>query len=219
MIYLKPTAKGTGATIWGTFEELRNLYFAIDELCLWEYTEDNKGAVARIIDVFNYELRHAYQGSRKTKKITYLDDQSMRVYGFNYTWVELLFTTSCIRRKCAYSEVSKSQHGIFLLFEGELERALYQYDPRGAANIEFFIENTRVTTDKLWHYFNEITYHFISQPSGKKRFRSIPTMLEALNEYSPQHSYIEARINESRKELNCSLWEIEYLDLTDDIIW
>lgn len=219
MLYLKPTARGTGITIWGTFNELRNLYFAIHGLCTWEYTEDNKGSIARIIDVFNYELRHAYQGSRKTKKITYLDGQSLNIYGFNYTWIELLFTTSCIRRKWAHSEVSKTQQGLFLLFEGEVERALYQYDSRGATDIKFFIENTCVSSDKLWHCFREITYYFVSQPTGKKKFRSIPTILKALSEYSPVRSYIEDCIKESMEKLNCNLWEIDYPDLTGEIVW
>lgn len=217
-MYLEPTRKGTGVTVWGTYDDLTNLYDAIKHLNLWEYTHDNRGSIERIIDVFSYELRHAYQGNRKTKQITYRDGQSIKVYGFHCTWVELLFTTSCIRRKCSYSEVSKFQHGTFLLLESEIERALYEYDPQGAVFIEHFINHTDVSSDKLWHHFNEILLYFLHQPAGKKRFRDLPVMLRSGSQFSPMNSYIENSIKNTQDALRCELWEIEYLQ-PDNIVW
>jgi len=218
MLHLLPTKHGTGVTVWGSYIDLNLLYQTRNNLKTSDYTRDIEGSIERIIDVFGYEIRHAFQGDRLTKTVDLQDNQETKYYGFNFSWIDLFFSISCMRHNAAYSELNKLDLAMFFILEYEVEKAMDLYDLQGSKMNLPFINGVFVRHEKLWQYYNEILYMYLSEKPSKKRFRNLRNYFFGMQNFAPITNIIERNINRAMVDLNCSIWDIDYQEY-ENVIW
>lgn len=221
MLTATPTNRGTGISIWGDDDELRSLYHLVHKLAGdSEYTDDAKGGRIKILHCFAYEIRHAYQESRLTKPLTIAEGVHQTDFGFNFSWIDLLFTLNCLRFNAAYTPTDSEDQIILQRLEQITRQALQDFDSKGAQEIEQFIgpHLLNINHPWIWQFNQQIEIDYMEMNINKSRFRQIPNLLRQTEKWGPLHSFLIGKIKTTAQELNCDVYEIEYLE-SPDIKW
>jgi hypothetical protein len=133
MLYLKPTKRGLGVTLWGTYDDLNFLYDMLYELS----PDSDSNIVARkyhdqtnlfLLD-FSHHIRKAYQGDRIKRKTSHFSSIEIDHYGVHVSWVRVLFWLSSLRHNLRFITSDKFIIGIIFNLEYWLEQSLKQYEP------------------------------------------------------------------------------------------
>ncbi len=74
---------------------------------------------------------------------------------------------------------TRLDQSLILQLEYWIEKAMFQYDPKGATELSKFIKG-RIDIDNihLYQYMRNIDNQYVGMPRGKKSFRKIPTLLK-----------------------------------------
>lgn len=142
MIYTLPTKRGIGLQLWGTFDDLNDLYEVIGHFWGNESFKRLKGYDNRdeLISGFSYEIRHAYQGDRLKRKRSHFSSEKNRYYGAQFSWVHILFSLTALRYNMRLVTYSKFDLATFLTLEFCIEKSMKEFDAEGAQKLLPFIE-------------------------------------------------------------------------------
>lgn len=216
MIYILPTKKGLGVELWGTHEDLTNLYSVISKFWNNENRLNIRGFENRdkLISGFSYEIRKAYEGRRLKRKTSHFSLNELEYFGAQISWVHFLFSMTALKFNMRFSEVTKYDISIFLQIEFWLEKAMNGFDEVGAKNLVGFIEDgLHGANEYIYHYMRSINLDYFMLGGGKKAFRKLPTMLRRglffTDEYKAYRKFLE---NEAQKH-GC---EVNDMDINDD---
>lgn len=219
MLYLMPTKKGIGVEIWGTFEDLDQLYDLIGEF--WTVEDEYKnipGEESRniIIGSFAYDIRKAYEGQRLVRDESHLYSLEQLYLGCEITWPHFLFTLSCIRYNMQFSEVSKLALSKILELEFWLEEAMKEYDPVGALRLAMFTQNVLYGGNPyIFQYMRSIDNEFMMLGGGKRAFRKLPELLKKGIALTDEYLEYEEFLIKEAKRLGCNISQLELND--DDV--
>jgi hypothetical protein len=209
------TKRGTGITIWGDDEDLRYLYQLVHSLTPYsEWTHDAIGGRIMILHSFAYEVRHAYQDDRLKKADPVVEGIHQTALGFNYSWIDIIFTLCCLRFNAAYAVTDEYDQSTLDQIEKITKQALHEFDPKGAKEIEEFIGPHRLNVNHpwIWQFNQQLEIDYMEMNVNKTRFRNIPDLLRRTEKWSPLHPFLTGKIKATAKELNCEVYEIEYLE-------
>lgn len=221
MLSATSTKRGTGISIWGDGDDLRFLYQLVHQLAgVSHWTDDAKGGRCKILDGFAYEVRHAYQESRLDRKVEITPGVHVIEQGFNYSWIDMLFTLACLRFNASYTPTDETDQEWLDHLENCVNKALYEFDRKGAVEIEKFIgpHKLNVNHDWVWLFNQQIEIDYMAMNANKTRFRNIPCLLNQTEKWGPTHSWLIAKIKKTAIELECDIYEIEYLE-SPNIKW
>ncbi len=222
MIQTFPTKNGTGVAIYGDYGDLNALYDTVYHIAesLNEYNEHQKGQYQLLMN-FAYEIRKAYSGNRLKEKLTYFSkDESVEYFGFYVVWTDILIFISTLRHNAGYISTGKLHQGIMYLLEFFVEKALFEYDTEGAGNIKEFIGQRICITDKYaFLIYQALHIKFVTEKSGKKRFRNIPDYISKyFSSYSNEYKDMVASLEVSAKKQNCEILDLEFSE-SPNIKW
>lgn len=220
MLYLIPTKKGLGVEIWGTIDDLDNLYEVIGKFWNNENSLNQKGVENRdnLISGFSYEIRKAKEGSRLKRNSGHFSFNEIEHFGTKISWVHFLFSMTALKFNMRFHETNKFDIAMILQIEFWLEKAMYSYDMEGANNLIGFIEDGLYGgNDYIYHYMRSINQDYFLLGGGKRAFRKLPEMLRRGVFYTKEYKEYESFLKEEAKRLNCDINEIELDD--DDIIY
>lgn len=212
------TKRGTGITIWGDDDDLRYLYLLVHTLAgEGEWTNDARGGRIKILHSFAYEVRHAYQESRLSRAVEITPGVHKTEFGFNYSWIDILFTLACLRFNAAYTATDEEMQSCLDQLEQWIRKALFAFDGKGAKHIEPLIgpHTLYVTHEWIWQFNQQIQIDYMEMNANKTRFRNIPYLLNQTERWGPTHSYLKSKIKRTADELGCDVYEIEYLEFPD----
>jgi hypothetical protein len=210
-----PTKNGTGLSIWGDDDDLRSLYQLVHALTGdGEWTDDAKGGRVKILHSFSYEIRHAYQEERLKKQGIVVDGVHLTLFGFNYSWIDLTFTLACLRFNAAYIPTDSDDQATLERLETITIQALHEFDPKGGQEIEQFIGPPMLNVNHpwIWQFNQQIEIDYMEMNVNKTRFRKIPNLLRQTEKWGPLYSFLISKINATAKDLDCDVYEIEYLE-------
>lgn len=115
-----------------------------------------------------------------------------------------------------FSTSKRDQANIYAL-ECVVEKALYDYDPKGADDIKHYI-NRRIHTSNEYAFimFQKLQLEFITTRTGLARFRKIPQLIDDhfIVGKAPRENHIVSLKN-SAKEFGCSIHDLHYDDYPD----
>ena len=96
MVYTVPTKKGMGLELWGTYDDLINLYQVIGKFWDDERFQSYKGYEdkTKLISGFSYEIRKAYEGSREKRNHSHYSLDEIPYLGTKFSWPHILFSIS-----------------------------------------------------------------------------------------------------------------------------
>ena len=222
MLQGQPTKNGTGISIFGDYGDLANLYEIVHEIAqsLDEYNERLK-AQSQLLMNFAYEIRKAYSGQRLKNKFTYEGDEiEYQYYGFQVVWTDILIFISALRHNAGYIQTNKFQQANLYMLEYIIEKALFDYDPEGANQIKDFIgQRINITNKHAFIIYQALHIKFVTEKSGKKRFRKIPTLIDNhFSEWKDEYKHLINTFQISAKEQNCDILELGF-DKFPDIKW
>lgn len=218
MINTIATKRGIGIELWGTYNDLSNLYYTIEKFWTIERKEDEEDFENRdkLISGFVYELRKAFEGSRLKRKSNQLNKEGDELFGAEFSWIHILFSLVSIRHNMRYIEVNKDEIELFEDIESNIQKSLFNYDSKGAISIIPFFNGAVYSGNKyIYQYMRCINAEFFLLGGGKKAFRQMPKLLnKAIYNSSEYIDYLNL-LTKDAKKYNC---EINELELNDDHI-
>lgn len=212
MIEAYPTPKGTGVEFIGTYNDLSSLYDTMNKLSslnIEALAEDE-----RLLTIMSYDLRHAFRGDREVYK-------KNQTFGFKINWISLLYTISCLRHHQIYVALGKIDIANLLILEELTEKAMFNYDPNGYAQLKHFIGQRISVGDNLTYLVHrEVANDFFSMKSGVKRFRKIPELFIKWSWGSSAYKVFEEYIKQYMEENSCNVADIDRdIDNENSIVW
>jgi hypothetical protein len=212
MLQSNPTKKGTGIEIWGDYGDLKNLHTTIHKIGnrLDEYKPRDKGQ-SDIIMNFAYEVRKSFEHSRLKEKFSFDSENQVEYYGFRYLWTDLLYLISVLRFNAGYVALDELDQANLYILEHNIKKTLFEYDPKGAQQIQHFFGQRIMIHDELISLvLTAINIEFLTRTPGKKRFREIPSLLIAYSPFSDAYEMWKSDLKKEAKKLNCEPHEIRY---------
>lgn len=210
MFYILPTKRGLGVEIWGTYNDLRNLYDVISKF--WDQerlTGHEMDGNDSIISGVLYEIRKAHDGRRLKRERDHFRQTELPYFGTRVSWVHLLFFMHAVRYNMRIVESDKFDLSILLQLEYWIERAMDSYDEIGARELKPYISNgiDRSNPD-LFQYLLYINADYFEQGGGKTAFRNLPKLLRqavlGTEEYKSFNIYLKAQA----QKLQCNVSEL-----------
>lgn len=215
MIYIIPTKKGFGVELWGTREDLDNLYNVIGKFWNDENYSGKPGFENRdkLISGFSYEIRKAKEDSRLKRNTSHFSFEEQEHFGTQISWVHFLFSLTAVKFNMRYYETNKFDISQILLVEFWLEKAMRQYDDVGASTLVGFIEDGLYGANNyIYHYMRSINLDYFLAGGGKNGFRQLPELLKRGIFHTDQYKEYEDYLNQEAKRLNCEINDIEIDD-------
>ncbi|ALO17217.1 hypothetical protein L21SP5_03614 [Salinivirga cyanobacteriivorans] len=214
-----PTKGGTGISIFGNYGDLRSLYSTVHEIAnsLDEYNERLKAQHLLLMN-FAYEIRKAYSGNRLTDKLVFEgDDKEMHYYGFNCVWTDILIFIATLRYNAGYIQTGKLYQANLYMLEYVVEKAMFDYNSQGANEIQHFIgQRINITNKYAFIIYQALHIKFVSERSGKKRFRSIPHLIgDHFSEWRQEYKDLIHSFELSAKEQKCEITDLEFNNFPD----
>ena len=215
MFYLIPTKRGLGVEFWGSYEDLRKayeLFYAFWELDFEEPNREN------LISNICYEIRHAYQGDRLKRVSSHFLPNLAQYFGFQISWVQLLFLIAFVKNKKSESPRNKLLEGFLLQIEYWTEKSLESYDPKiGKLVLPFVGEKIDGGNPYIYYYMRVINADFFSLKGGKRGFKELPELLISGIKGTPSFNAIKKSLNKSAKKFGYSPLEIDLVE--DDSVY
>lgn len=140
MFYLIPTKRGLGVELWGTYNDLRNIYNVISNF--WDQerlTGKDMDDGDSIIGSFLYEIRKGHDGRRLKRERDHFMHTELPYFGLKVSWVHILFSMHAVRHNMRIVESNKFDLAIMLQLEYWLERAMDSFDEIGARDLKPYI--------------------------------------------------------------------------------
>lgn len=220
MLFAKTTPKGTGAEFWGDCNDLESLYDTMSKLAnLSDSSESSYARNEQLLSIIPYDLRHAYQEERLIdRNILNGVDTYTTYYGFQSDWVTILYTISALRYNAGMAATDELDQCNLTQFEYWTRKALHEFDPKGAASIEQFI-NRRidVSTKYVYLIYQDLVQRYLSMKPTKTRFRSIPHLLMSMG-YGQELDALIKQVELEAKSFGCNIEDLVCDDITS-IIW
>lgn len=218
MLQAYPTKKGTGIEIYGTRNDLEVLYETVHKIAntLDEYNKFQKAQFQLLMN-FAYEIRKGYEGSRLVNDVSTEDETTIRFYGFQLVWTDILIFISTLRHNAGYLRTNRLDQANMYMLEDITEKALFVYDTEGANNIKNFIgQRIDITNQLSFVIFQALQIRYVTSPAGKKRFRNIPNLLIThFSEWLPEYKTLVHSLEVSAKEHNCEITDLEFGDFPE----
>lgn len=211
MIQIKATKRGVGIEIWGTYNDLEELYQFIGKFWSIEKYENVSGFASRdkVLSGFVHEIRKAKEGSRLKRNI-----ENQEYFGAQISWVHCLFSLSALKYNMRFFELSKIEIAQILILEYDIEVALKAYDEVGATNLIGYIEDGLYGANPhIYQYMRYINLEFFKLGGGKNAFRKLPKLLQKGVYYTDEYRDYASFLKAESERIKCS---IDDLELSDD---
>jgi len=220
MLFAKPTPKGTGAEFWGDCNDLESLYKTMSKLA--SFSDSSESSYARneqLLSIIPYDLRHAYQEEGLINhNILNGVGTYTTYYGFRADWITILYTISALRYNAGMMTTDELDQSNLAQFEYWTRKALYEFDPKGAASIEQFI-NRRIDVSTKYVYLvhQDLVQRYFSMKPNKTRFRAIPRFFMSMGYGHELDAFIK-QVELEAKSFGCNIEDLVCDDITS-IIW
>lgn len=219
MLQAYPTKKGTGVEIYGDYADLYSLYQTVHKMAdTLDENNSHQKSQHQLLMNFAYEIRKGYSGSRLIDDISFIGDSTkLHYYGFQLVWTDILIFISTLRHNAGYINTEKLDQANMYMLEYVVEKALFAYDAEGANNIQHFIgQRINITNPLSFVIYQALQIKYVTEPSGKKRFRNIPNLLIThFSEWLPEYKELVRSLEISAKEHNCDTTDLEFEDFPE----
>ncbi|MGN6637413.1 MAG: DUF6904 family protein [Mucilaginibacter sp.] len=219
MLQAFPTKNGTGVSIFGDYGDLASLYETVHDIAN-SLNDSNKwqNGQHQLLMNLAYEIRKGYSGQRLTEEMSFPgQEHSLHYYGFQLVWTDILIFIAALRHNAGYIQTGRLHQASMYLLEYVIERALDAYDSTGASEIKRFIaQGITISNEYAFIIYQAIHIEYVSGKAGKARFRKIPYLLtNYFNTWTPEHKSLIASFEQSAKEQNCEITDLEFQEFPD----
>lgn len=225
MIYTLQTKRGLGIELWGSYEDLDSFYDTVGKF----WNDDNlrhlKGYDNRdkVISGFSYEIRKAFEGSRKKRKHSHYSLDEISYYGTTFSWVHVLFSLAALRYNMRYTTANERDLFLFRHLESQLENAMFDFDEHGAKDLVPFLNGAIYAgMEFLYQFMRLIHADYLRLGGGKRAFRILPLLMEEATFRKYENSDRLLMLQREALGLGCEIGDLEIEDNDidyDHLIW
>ncbi len=217
MLFTVPTKHAAGVTLWGDYNDLRDLHDTIHVLT--ENSPFNQGIKDTILGLA-YDVRHAYQGDREEKQFGFDEYDKVKYRGVKVLWPVILFQANVLRCSAAFQPTTKGQQANLYRLEQSIEDSLRDTDSGIAAPCIEFLNSPLFITDDYYCLFIGIAANrYVEGAGGKTRFRKLPGILNSFHQTSEEYKVFAAQLEATAKKQNCSPHALEDMSEGPDFKW
>ena len=214
MLYILPTKRGLGATLWGTWDDLDALYEFIGRFRGEErfYVKDSETR-EKILASFSYDVRKAQESARLKSTKSPVTGEKIPYLGNSVSWVQFLFALAALRYNMQMTEVTKPDVALILHLEYQLEQAMYSYDPAGAKTLQPYLAGAIYAGNEyLYLFMRSIDADYFRMGGGKTAFRRLSHLLKRASFMTKEYNDHAEHLEKEAKRLNCSIVEMDIND-------
>tara|TARA_R110001606_G_scaffold158325_1_gene302079 strand:+ start:239 stop:901 length:663 start_codon:yes stop_codon:yes gene_type:complete len=213
-----PEKKGLGVELWGSYQDVKQLYFVIMSFTDDESFQNREGFENRnqILWDFVKHLRKSYQGRRLQRDTDHFNLDPQKVFGVKISWLEMIFYLGCINYNSKFLRVSKFDSAMFLQLEYWLEKSMIDYDEKGGNELKNYINSLiNYNSELLLQYYHFLDYEFFKLNGGKKSYRKLFEILRKAVASSDENKLFLSKLNKEAKILNCEIIDLLVYDDID----
>lgn len=213
MIHTTYTERGLGVQIWGTYDDLRTLHVVIGKF--WNVPEfEHIGAFENrneVIGSFSYEVRKGMDGRRLSKKgIPYLGEE-VQYYGFEVSWVHVLFSIVALKENWKLIPPDKLDLACFYAIEYWVESALDGFDIITAAKVKPYLNGGIYSANPfLYQFMRKINLDFFQLGGGKAAFRNLPSLLKTSAYSTPEFNAYNVHLQKEAARLGIMAKHLDF---------
>jgi hypothetical protein len=215
MIYTKPTKRGLGIEIWGTYDDLYNLYWTLSQFWNQENYLKKAGFESRdtLLSSFFYEIRKAHDGHRLKQGHSHFSLKPNVHYGATISVVHFLFSLAALRYNTRYFHADKYALSVFMKLEFWLVDSLEKLDALTASKLQIYIEGTLDGgNEHIYQYMRSINFEFFLKGGGVRQFRKLPDLMRRSVAVTREYDDYKRFLESEAKRLDCEVNEIEIDD-------
>lgn len=187
MLFIEPTPKNAGVTLWGdsfTLRELNQLTYDC-----WESPFLNSESLKDKLFAFSYDIRKAYENCREQTILKDFQDKDFPIYGVKISWILLLVSCSFMRTAMGYYDTSKHDQSLMFLLESSIEETLKKVYIKDSETIIYYYKNlSSHIQDKINRKFVSREIYFLNLDSKVKRKNELGFILQSFNDF-PREEY------------------------------
>lgn len=215
MIYTKPTKRGLGIEIWGTYDDLHNFYWTLSQFWNQENYLNKRGFSGRddLLSSFFHEIRKAYEGHRLKVNHSHFSLEPNTYYGVTISVVHFLFSLAALRYNTKYFHADKYALSIFMKLEYWLSDSMERFDSLGASKLQIYVDGAIDAGNELiYQYMRSINFEFFIKGGGKAQFRKLPDLMRRSVAVTKEYDQYKLFLESEAKRLDCGIHEIEIDD-------
>ncbi|MEO9806682.1 MAG: hypothetical protein ABJF04_25705 [Reichenbachiella sp.] len=216
MIYTIPTKRGLGIELWGTREDLSQLYYLISNYWNNDQYRSKPDYQNRdlLMSSFSYEIRKARDESRMTREgnhyYPYTDQQYL---GTNLSWIHILFSLAALKYNMSFSNTSKLEIATILTLEHWLASSMKEFDEKTAEQLMPYIDGALHEANAyIYNYMRSLNFRYFQLGGGKKAFRQLPDILSTGVYSTDNYNTLKKELESSAKANNCQVSDLEVND-------
>ena len=216
MLTFLATPHGAGVRLWGSCEELYEIYEVLDKF--WE-PEENRNPLRYELDTligsFAYDIRKAFTGCRTIAKKHPVTGEEGEWFAVEITWTHVVFYFAVLRHNMSYFPYSEME----LKAVNDLQESLYacmdKFCPRYSKSMKPFIEGAIYCGNEyLMAYMEDINYSHLSwlrygTPKDGFRYLATQLMYHTIYDTYPYRTML-SRLKASAKKLNCGINDLRF---------
>lgn len=204
MLNAETTKFGAGIAISGDRLDLVDLYETIHHFA------SDHGPISsqhgEFVLGFAYDVRHAYQGDRRTKNMQSFGlGSKVDYFEFNAIWIIFLVQLGMLRSAAAYLINDRSHQSNLYRLEYCVESALQTVDAKVANECMRWLGNfTLLPENFLINFVSELSGRHLSENTTlKKRISSLPDYLSCISMFSSEYKSYENHLKKLAEAQNC----------------
>lgn len=215
MFYIIPTKRGLGVELWGTFDDLKNIYDVVGKFWNNDNKLPDKGFASRdkLLSAVSYDLRKAHEGRRLKRDKSHFSLDEITYFGCKISWVHFIFSLHALRYNMRFYETNKFDIATMLQLEFWLEKSITTFDGPGAAKLIAFIDSgIHAGNNNIYLFMRSINIDYFQLGGGKRNFRKLPNLLKRGVLYSDEYKSYTAFLEIEAKKLKRNVIDLELND-------
>lgn len=218
MLHAVSTKFNAGVTLLGDTQDLLSLHECVT------YFASESGSLPAFHDEFlfgfAYDVRHAYQGDRRSVPIG-SPDEGAKYWAFDTLWPIALVYTGMMRASAAFVPTTKFHQAMLYQLEFCFEQALETVDQKISHECKEWLRNFIAFPDNYLIDFvsEQANRYTFENTSARRRILSLPGIL---NEFSPMsetyRSYAE-HLEKTAEEKKCRPQDLHDFTQWPEIKW
>ena len=216
MLISEPTKYAAGIKIYGDYLDLNSLHETIHDLVEGVPLGGGESPLGEFVLGLAYDVRHAFQGDRESRKFGHGDHDTVTYSGFHYLWPYILPQVALLRWAASFHPTDRNQQSNLFRLEDCIQKALLAIDiVVGNVVFDWFSHFSGWPDDFYVQFIDGCALQYVSGANTKKaRFKKLPEILYMMEPWRDQYRAFADQAESVAKEKNCSPHE-----LTDGQEW
>jgi hypothetical protein len=221
MLISEATKHAAGIKIYGDYLDLNSLHQTIHYLVEGVPLDGGKSVLGEFVLGLAYEVRHAFQQDRETRKFGHDEYDTVTYRGFQYLWPYILPQVGLLRWAASFHPTNRSHQSNLFRIEECIQSALFSIDSVVGNEVFDWLSHFSGWSDNYYTQFiDNCALWYVTRATTKKaRFKMLPEVLHMMAPWGERYRKFAEQIESIAKEKNCSPHQLTDLKEWPEFKW